>query len=651
MAHGNDLDHSGSNRAKRTAVVVLTAATLAAAGGYFWLSKRAKTAPPAAAVAVAGGRYEDLSAGQRRLIDDWTARFNAAMGKKVSPLELYEDLALSSKTTFHAVTHALSQTPLTNAGGQPLNMTALDLVQSLQSIAGSYPGKGGDKQFRLYVQAKPETRTTLEKVREFSRQPDNTIYHQGDPICFRGSGGTPSIQFSLSADGNHADIDVDYRSSSFPIMLVNGHLTASNSDVRAGDNDQRHNGHWSGLKNWWRGFMGVPLYESGRFAEAVVGDSIAKDPRLGKGTEPAEAIHDFLSAWLVEQKPGIALGYLSPHAYPCMELRNGGHTDAGVAVFRIFRAMQSVNKLAGKPAQVADAVRAVSYEGPRGEAVQHAFEKEFSLYELREDLAAQLDCETRLRPEQADLTSARSTRFGGYAGATFRLQSGTLRGDTVATVWAKEDGAWRLVSYESGSEAARGTGLAAPAPMEEKATPPAVVKGDAAMIRAVTAFFEDLIVRKDTRAAMARIGAGCLPCYNVYRSDAAPQAGTPADARKLLAERMQLLAEWAGEAKSVGEVLVAAEPHHGALKLVRHKQQAAFAIVSIPDSMGSAAECGQLKRGETPKLSAPGGSGYGRYYAASLRFRKAGAEGAVLWTLWKKEAGEWRISSYLVMTP
>lgn len=53
-----------------------------------------------------------------------------------------------------------------------------------------------------------------------------------------------------------SDIDVDYRASGFPKGLVNGHLSAANSDVRAGNNLDRHDGRWSGLNGWWRNVFG-----------------------------------------------------------------------------------------------------------------------------------------------------------------------------------------------------------------------------------------------------------------------------------------------------------------------------------------------------------------------------------------------------------
>jgi hypothetical protein len=48
----------------------------------------------------------------------------------------------------------------------------------------------------------------------------------------------------------------------FPVSLFNGHLSAANSDVRAGDNAERHAGRWAGLQKWWSGFFGVSLARS-----------------------------------------------------------------------------------------------------------------------------------------------------------------------------------------------------------------------------------------------------------------------------------------------------------------------------------------------------------------------------------------------------
>jgi hypothetical protein len=62
----------------------------------------------------------------------------------------------------------------------------------------------------------------LERSREFFRDHENTVYHVGFPHSYRQSGKNPNVQFSLSEDGRHADIDVDYRSSRPPKDRVTG---------------------------------------------------------------------------------------------------------------------------------------------------------------------------------------------------------------------------------------------------------------------------------------------------------------------------------------------------------------------------------------------------------------------------------------------
>lgn len=166
------------------------------------------------------------------------------------------------RTTFEAVTHALLTTKLTSKSGKSLG-NALDLVDVVEEVSGEFPGKRGDQQFRIYAVMKPDAVAKLEDSKEFFRDKDNRRYHKGFPLCFR-MPNVPSIQFSLTRDGKRADIDVDYRSPRFPNALVNGHLRAANSDVRAGSNGDRHNSRWSGLSEWWKMLFGFEFGASPR---------------------------------------------------------------------------------------------------------------------------------------------------------------------------------------------------------------------------------------------------------------------------------------------------------------------------------------------------------------------------------------------------
>jgi hypothetical protein len=640
-----------AERSKKTLILSGIALVTAAALVYQWWAGAPVTAP-VAVVDPTGGTYAALAADQRRLVDDWVARYSQATGQRANAGALYDDLALSTRTTFGAVTHALGQTRLTDESQQPMNLTALDLIQRVDAVAGRVADAGGDKQFRLYVQLRPDARQILERSREFIRQVDNTVYHKGYPICFRGIGGTPSIQFSLATDGTRADIDVDYRSSAFPIMLLNGHLTASNSDVRAGNNDARHNGHWTGLRNWWRGFMGLVLGEFATDEAASAARTVSHEPRLGGDAKPEDAIADFLQAWLVERKPDVAVGYVSPRAFACIEVEKGSPVDRGVARFQMVSAMQAVNDRLGRIGKLGEAIRGVSLTGPRGKEMPQAHRDAFVMYDVREDLAEAFDCENKLHPDQADARKAQSTDFGKYVGAVFQVKTARVTGDSVATVWARDNGVWKLVAYDVEPEFRAGVLPAAPPPAPAAAEPVLpVIDGNPDMLRAAADFFDAWLIRKDAAAAFRHLSPASYSCYNVFRPEDAPAAPTRAQGGTHILERIGALGTWVGTAQRLSEVTSGIEPHHPDLKIVKHGSPEAFTVVAIPDSMAVAAECHRLQPGMSPHYERDGEKTYGNFYAAAIRLKRAGPDGSVLWTVWGRSGPSWRIMSYVVVTP
>jgi hypothetical protein len=114
---------------------------------------------------------------------------------------------------------------------------------------------------------------------------------------------------------------------------------------------------------------------------------------------------------------------------------------------------------------------------------------------------------------------------------------------------------------------------------------------------------------------------------------------------------MKLLADFAGSGSTLEDILIAAEPHHPDLRLVRHDAATTYSVVAVPDSMGTAADCSRLKPGEPPKFDRESPPTYGRFYAMSLRIKRAGEEAAVLWMVWGREGQDWKVFSYLAVTP
>ncbi len=253
--------------------------------------------------------YADLALRQQELFQTYVDNYNATRGKQYTAEEGFERLTVSEQTTFYGVTHALLHTSLTDSGGADMGL-AIDRIEAVNRIAGQYEGMGGDQQFRIYVTLKAGTRELLQKSREFFIDHENTVYHVGFPHSYRQAGKEPNMQMSLSADGMRADIDVDYRSSKTPQSLFNGHLTAANSDVRAGENPKLHNARWSGLILWWQDTLGrlqgsvtkpVDLANTDR----AMGPPTPLPPDRPSGAAPdkiEDAAQEFLTDWLVRRQ-------------------------------------------------------------------------------------------------------------------------------------------------------------------------------------------------------------------------------------------------------------------------------------------------------------------------------------------------------------
>src|SRR5690349_5434990 len=85
------------------------------------------------------GFYASLRAEQKTLVNEWVQRFSATIGKRVDPVEVYDKLPVSTRTTFNAVTHALISTRLTDSSGSDLG-TAIQIVAKLDTVSGEILG-------------------------------------------------------------------------------------------------------------------------------------------------------------------------------------------------------------------------------------------------------------------------------------------------------------------------------------------------------------------------------------------------------------------------------------------------------------------------------------------------------------------------------
>ena len=389
--------------------------------------------------------FADLAPAQRTIFDTYASVYNRSRGTKYSSEDVFDRLTISEQTTFYGITHALMQSSLTDTSGAKLG-TALDRIASIEKIAGQYAGLGGDEQFLLYVKLKPDSREILEKSREFFRGHENTVYHVGYPHSYRQVGKEPNLQISMAEDGLSADIDVDYRASKTPQSMFNGHLTSANSDIRVGENSTRHGARWSGLIAWWQSSFG-------RLAQATPDqpDLLNLDrpepptplpPDRPSGTSPdrvEDAVQEFLTDWLVRRQYDQALEFLSPRAYACLNLTDDARSqalDASASRKELRRIMEYATGKVGELSNLTTVVAAFTPRDPKRVVIDHAFRREFLLTPLTPAQARPYLCDGATAP--ADATE--------YFGAVFQFR--VAGGGLFGLLWTREDGKWRMVSYQ-----------------------------------------------------------------------------------------------------------------------------------------------------------------------------------------------------------
>jgi hypothetical protein len=332
-----------------------------------------------------------------------------------------------------------------------------------------------------------------------------------------------------------------------------------------------------------------------------------------------------------------------------MELESGKKMDRGIAKITMLQQMMDVNRRIGKVSTLTDASAGVSMDGERVKPIEQPHSSQFLLYDVREDLAEEFRCINRLDPALISAKAMKSKAFGKYAGAVFRIRGKQDNGHVIATLWHREHEYWRLISYDVDPEIDRSQvpnvgAKAAPASQAQ------YVAGDKSMTRTASDFLRQWLVRKDIDKAMEYVDSDCLGCVKFYVDDNVKPPSTSEEARELLKQGMAKTASIVG-AKSLDHSLSAAEPHHESLKLVKHSEAEAFAIVSIPESMGLAASCGRRKTNGDPDFSQGAAEGYGKYYATGFSVGKDKTNPTVLWIVWTNKNGAWKAVSYLLDEP
>ena len=590
-----------------------------------------------------GRTYAELRPEQVRLIDNFIRSYNATTGSALVPQQVYDNARLSIRSTFDAVTHALLNAQLTDSQGKSLGR-AIDLVDAVDQVMGEESGAGGDMQFRLYVYLKPNAVDVLSHSHEFLHDKDNAVYHKGFPICYRLKNGPPSIQFSISRDHKLSDVDVDYRSSGFPKALVNGHLTAANSDVRAGNNLASHDGRWTGLNGWWRDVFGQ-LGGGGKPTKETVTvrlGNIPMNPSVKADQGADKSAHDFLQSWVVAKEPNKSVAYFSRRCYPCLELlakKNTQPVPQGMIRLQTLKAMQRFSDSLGAVNSVADVFEPAEKWSQALKPAKNAYPSEFRLVNLPDDMGKDEECIA----VPADDSSKR--REEKYFATALRAKKGDSQ--VMSLLWAQEGGYWKIIAIriEDGSDAGLVPGNAA-APAVPEVEEPRPVAGDPASVKDITQFYQTWIAKRDV------IEASRFASQRSYQCLAAPSQ----DEKKLtpiarIQSALQQPLTRIPSGANLSDMMSGMQPLNDLLRPVQHENSKAFAIMGVPDQKADSFLCQHRQLPEGSADLKPADAKYGIYYLTASRFNYQEEQSPALLLLWTREDAGWRIVSWAVELP
>jgi hypothetical protein len=393
--------------------------------------------------------YARLEGRQKILLNDWVRRENQKRGQELTPVQRYAGLTVSQRSTYEAITNALTESRLTNRAGREIG-SPIDLITRIDNIAGKIEGEGGDKQYRLYVRLNRNALSRLKTTKTFHRGKDNKIFHREYPYNFRQVGKTPTMQISVSRNGLRADIDIDYQSSSFPAALFNGHLKASNSDVRPTSHYKKHTRRWDGLLDWWDDLInsGGPSHnydKTHRRSDHITVSGARKKEEVRQVTA---AIDEFLRLWLVQSRLDRAAAFAARKMRVCSDLddnaqiRVSGTRSTRSLFTQLLREVDRRNK---KHSRIDQVISAIDSHDPQIKVIAHKNKDVYSLGNISKTHYDHFICRNKYSPLTNNLTRE---RYGADYVSIFGFTSNREISGALIFLWEKERGKWKIVSFD-----------------------------------------------------------------------------------------------------------------------------------------------------------------------------------------------------------
>jgi len=314
-----------------------------------------------------------------------------------------------------------------------------------------------------------------------------------------------------------------------------------------------------------------------------------------------------------------------------------------------MKGMADAKQVIGPKSSLEEATVGVRLVDPSLRLIQNPHHAQFVLYEVAEDVASSFECINRTQAV-SQTSASRPRRFGKYYGSIFYIE-GPARGDTLALLWEKENGVWKIVSYEV-EPAGEDPDTPDLRPTETaEAVEIKRTDGDARLISVTEDFVRSWLVDKNIDQAFGHLSQRAYSCYNLFRGDDVPEAQSLEEAGQHIRDGMEQIGQQLPEISSLEQIIESVDVTNPAIFVVTHPNESAYTLVAAPDGIAEAFDCAARTRGEEFSSEGIAALGYGDYFATGFQFRVEQGEGAALVLAWAQENGQWKIYAYDVQTP
>jgi hypothetical protein len=168
--------------------------------------------------------------------------------------------------------------------------------------------------------------------------------------------------------------------------------------------------------------------------------------------ERYEAAQEFLTDWLVRGKIDEAIWLFSRRAIACINIDEGSQAE----LLDVDSAVEAMREIMGyaleKLPDRDNLTEAIDQVVPQNEdqaerIVSHPFERDFTIIQLRNQVAADYMCSTRRGGDPPPMPGGPEA-LGTYYGVLFRFKAPDDLGGIIALLWDRQEGAWNIVSYD-----------------------------------------------------------------------------------------------------------------------------------------------------------------------------------------------------------